>query len=122
MCPDDISGLEYEGFTHSPIIPEFICAITPIQWRKILIKKKVKEFRACASYEEAVAFLEANGIIGKPLSFDQIAEFHGLKLDLIQGMREALESNDASRFDALNNCLNVGQQFPQVVSTLGNIN
>ena len=117
----ELSGAEIEGITHSPIIPEFICAITPTQWKKILIKKKVKEFRACASYEGAVAFLEANGITGKPLSFDEIAVFHGLKQDLIQNMREALEKTDKSRFDSLNNCLKAGEQFENIVTTLKNL-
>jgi len=121
VCPDNISGLEYEGLTHSPIIPEFICAITPTQWRKILIKKKVKEFRACTSYGGAVEFLISNGISGKPLSFDEIAEFHGLKQDLIENMREALERMDRSRFDSLNNCLEAGQQFENIVTTLAKL-
>jgi hypothetical protein len=114
----EISGVEFEGLPHSPIIPTFICAVTPSQWRKILIKKIVKDFRACTSYEGAVIFLKDNGISGKPLSFDEIAEYHGLKQDLIQNMREALEHSDASRFDSLLNCLKAGEQFQNIVSTL----
>ena len=66
-------------------------------------------------------FFKINGIAGKPLSFDEIAEYHGLKQDLVENMREALKHMDISRFDSLNNCLEAGQQFENIVTTLAKL-